>query len=364
MKFSCKIENLKKGLQTVSHIVGKNQTLPILNNVLLEAKNGSLNLSTTNLEIGIKTSIRGRVEKSGSLTVPARLLSEYINNLNSETVDLETQKTNLKISSKGSNTTIKGLEAAEFPLLPDIEPVAKFDIDVKILKKALGQTVLASANDTSRPELCSVLLKLAKKKMILTATDSYRLAEKKIDLDQDIDMSLLIPQSTLQEVNRVFDDNDSNVITIELTDNQIKFSNEFYFLISRVAEGQFPDYQQIIPDNNKTQCIVGSQNFIKAVRAASIFCRQGIDDIKLDLKNNKITITAINDKVGESFIDVDADVVGPENSIVFNYHYLLDVLGVVDSVEVDFGISESNLPGVIRPHGDVDYTYVIMPIRQ
>lgn len=364
MKFSCKIENLKKGLQLVSHVVGKNQSLPILNNVLIETKEGSLNLSTTNLEIGIRTSVRGKVDKEGSVTIPARLMSEYINNLNSETVDLEVEKTNLKITSKGSSTTVKGLDASEFPLLPDIDPSVRLDLDVKTLKQSLSQTVLASATDNSRPELCSVLMKLTNKQIILTATDSYRLAEKKINIDQDLNMTVLVPQTTFQEVNRVFDDVDGGSVKIELTDNQIKFSNDNCFLISRVAEGQFPDYEQIIPDNNKTQCIVNVSGFSKAVRAASIFCRQGIDDLKLELKENKIILTAINDKVGESFIEVEADVVGEDNSIVFNYHYLLDVLGVVNSTEIDFGISESNLPGIIRPHGDDRYTYVIMPIRQ
>jgi len=363
MKFSCKIENLKKGLQLVSHVIGKNQSLPILNNVLLETEEGVLNLSTTNLEIGIKTSVRGKVDQQGSITIPARLLTEYINNLNTENIDLEVDKTNLKIFSKGSNTTIKGLDASEFPLLPDIEPTTRFNLNLKILKKSLSQTVLASATDSSRPELCSILMRLNNKQIILTATDSYRLAEKKISLDQDLNIALLIPQTTLQEVNRVFDGSDEN-IKIELTDNQIKFSSENCFLISRVAEGQFPDYEQIIPNNNKTQCIVNTNNFIKAIRASSIFCRQGINDLKLELRDNKIILKAVNDKIGESFIEIEADLIGEDNNIVFNYHYLLDVLGVVDTPEIDFGISEGNLPGVIRPHGDINYTYVIMPIRQ
>ncbi len=364
MKFSCKTENLKKGLQLVSRIVGKNQSLPILNNVLLQTKDGLLKLSTTNLEIGIQTTIRGKVDKEGEMTIPAKLFSEYVNNVSSETIELETQKTNLKLSSKGSKTTIKGLDAAEFPLLPEIDPEIRFDIDVSVFKKALQQTVLASANDTSRPELCNVLLKIENKTLTFAATDSYRLAEKKIIIEQDINTTVLIPQTTLQEVNRIFDENDEESVLIEMTDNQIKFSTTSRFLISRLTEGQFPDYQQIIPTNNKTQCVVNVAVFSKSIRAASIFCRQGIDDIKLEFSNNKIVIKAINDKIGDSVIELDAEVVGDDNSIVFNYHYLLDVLGVVDSSEIDLGLTEANLPGIIRPHGDDSYTYVIMPIRQ
>ncbi|MGB0757596.1 MAG: DNA polymerase III subunit beta [Patescibacteria group bacterium] len=363
MKFSCKTENLKKGLTTISHVVGKSHNLPILQNVLLSVEDGVLKLATTNLEIGIQTIINGKAHKTGSVTVPARLLTDYINNLSAETVDISTQKTNLHITAEKSQTTIKGMDASEFPLLPTIEAKARFGIHGALLKSALQQTVFASANDTTRPELCTVLMLIANNKLTLAATDSYRLAEKVIDVDISEQFEVLVPQSTLQEVYRVFDDNIDEVV-VEISDNQIKFSHSQTYLISRVSEGQFPDYKQIIPDKSNTTAQVSVLLFSKAIRAASIFCRQGINDVKVVFGKNNLKVYAVNDQVGESQVEVEAEVKGGDGEIVFNYHYLLDVLAVQETDTVLFGMTKNDLPGVITPVGDDTYTYVIMPIRQ
>lgn len=364
MKISLLTENLKKGLSVVSHIVGKNQNLPILNNLILTAGAGLINIATTNLEVGIKTSIRGKIEREGVVSIPARLLTDYINNLSSETVEIESDKFNLKIKAKNSNTKIKGVDPAEFPLLPDIEAKESVDVSVKDLKKSLQQTVFAASSDSTRPELCSVLIKSVENKLILAATDSYRLAEKKLDISGSHSIFVLVPQSTLQEVNRVFGDSDSDVVKIEFNDNQIKFSDENTFLISRISEGQFPDYEQIIPNDSKIQAVLDTVEFSKAVRAASIFCRQGINDVKFSFSDKKIIISAINDQVGESKVEINSDLQGGDLEIVFNYHYILDVLSVIASQEVEFGLNDQNMPGVIKPKGNSGYTYVIMPIKQ
>jgi len=364
MKISLLTENFKKALSITSHIVGKNQNLPILNNLLLTVDSGTISLSTTNLEIGIKTVLRGKIEEEGSVTVPARLLADYINNLSSDTVELASDKFNLKIKAKKSNTKIKGVDPSEFPLLPDIETKEKINILVDDFKIALQQTVFAASTDTTRPELCSVLVKSKDNNLILAATDSYRLTEKKLSIGGDKNINVLIPQTTLQEANRVFSEADGGEITIEFNENQVKFSNENTFLISRISEGQFPDYEQIIPSDSKIKVSLNTTEFSRAVRAASIFCRQGINDVKISLQNKKMIINALNDQVGESQVEVEAEINGNNLDIVFNYHYLLDVLSVVGSQEVELGLNDTNLPGVLRPKGDSSYTYVIMPIKQ
>lgn len=364
MKFSTTTENLKKGLATVSHIVGKNQNLPILNNVLINTQGNILFLSTTNLEVGIKSSVRGKTEKDGGVTVPAKLLNDYINNLSSETVNLESDKLNLEIKAKGSHTIIKGTDPAEFPLLPDIETDLLVEIPVKTMKNSLQQTVFASSNDTTRPELCSVLAKIKNKILYLVATDSYRLAEKKININTSEDLSVLIPQTTLQEVNRVFGDSEDEELKVEFNENQIKFSDSKTFLISRISEGQFPDYEQIIPKNGNCKSIVDINGLTKAIRAVSIFCRQGINDIKMIFLDKSVVITAINDLVGESKVEIEAKTTGQKKEIVFNYHYLLDVLSAVGGGQIEIAVSENNLPGLIKPVGNDDYVYVIMPIKQ
>lgn len=364
MKISLLTENFKKALNIVSHIVGKNQNLPILNNLLLSVEKGVINLSTTNLEIGIKTTLRGKIEEEGSVTVPARLLNDYINNLSSETIELTNEKYNLKIKAKNSQTKIKGIDPSEFPLLPDIDTKETINIPVRDFKKGLQQTIFAASSDTTRPELCSIFLKSKEQNLILAATDSYRLAEKKINIEKGKEITALIPQTTLQEVNRVFDDLEEGEIKIEFNDNQVKFSNSKTFLISRISEGQFPDYEQIIPTENKIKAILKTNEFSQAIRAASIFCRQGINDVKISLDNKKITISALNDQIGESQVNLDAQTNGGVINIVFNYHYLLDALNVVGSERVILALNDTNLPGVIKPESDDSYTYVIMPIKQ
>ena len=193
------------------------------------------------------TASNGNLETEGNITIPARLFNDYINNLSSDTVNLIGDKFNLEVKAKGSHTKIKGVDTSEFPLLPDIESSEVIEVPIKILKSALQQTVFASSNDTARPELCSVLVRIKNKILYLVATDSYRLAEKKINLDKDVEVNVLIPQSTLQEVNRVFSESEDDVVKIEFNDNQVKFSDTKTFLISRISEGQFPDYEQIIP---------------------------------------------------------------------------------------------------------------------
>lgn len=364
MKISLLTENFKKSLNIVSHIVGKNQNLPILNNLLLTASNGVINLSTTNLEIGIKTTLRGKIEEEGSVTIPAKLLNDYINNLSSETVELTSDKYNLKIKAKNSHTKIKGIDPSEFPLLPDIDTKETVNVPIIDFRKALQQTIFTASSDSTRPELCSVLLKSKDDKLILAATDSYRLAEKKLIIEKNKNINVLIPQTTLQEVNRVFNDFDDGEIKIEFNDNQVRFSNESTFLISRTSEGQFPDYEQIIPTDNKVKIFLNTNEFSQAIRAASIFCRQGINDVKISLQNKKITISAVNDQVGESQVEIETETNAANLDIVFNYHYLLDVLGVVGSEEIILGLNDANLPGVIKPKDDDSYIYVIMPIKQ
>ncbi len=364
MNISCKTENLKKGLTLVSHIVGKNQNLPILNNVLLVCDEGMLTLATTNLEVGIQTQVRGKVSASGSITIPAKLLNDYVSNISAETVTLTAQDMKLTIAATGSKTTIKGIDAAEFPLLPNIEAVQSFELTIPVLRQALKQTVFAASRDTARPELSNVLAQVRDNAVTLAATDSYRLAEKKISIQSSAVFDILIPQNTLIEVQRVFDQSEDANVLVEVNDNQIKFSNKQTFLISRISEGQFPDYQQIIPENNTTTAIVAVSALSQAVRATSIFCRQGIDDIKFIFGDNTLRIEALNDQVGESAVDVQIEVAGDESQIVFNYHYVLDVLSVIQDSEVIIGVSDSSLPGIVRPKQSDDYQYVIMPIKQ
>ncbi len=366
MKFICTQENLKRGLGIVSYLAGKNQTLPILKNVLLEIKNNILVLSTTNLEMGVKSIVRGKTEGEGSLSVPARLLYEFINNVNSEKVELIQDGFNLKIETPNTQTTIKGFDPAEFPLIPTVEKEQEYSLPANLFKQAIASVIFAVAMDNTRPEISGVLLDFKKDKLILATTDSYRLAEKtiKIDNKDNSEKKVIIPAFTLQELNRILAESKTEgEIKIVFNQNQVLFEIDSTILVSRLIEGEYPDYQQVIPQNVKTKAIVEVGEFSKGVKIASFFCRQGINDIHLQLKDQQLIISALNDQVGENTTTINTEQKGDNNEIVFNYHYVLDGLNNIASDKVEVGINSNALPGVFRPVGDDSYVYIIMPIE-
>jgi len=367
MKFICKQENLKRGVGLISHLTGKNQNLPILNNVLLEVKEGVLHLSSTNLEIGVRTIVRGKAEQEGSLTVPARLLNDYIGSLANENIEIEQEDNNLKVSSSNTQTVIKGIEAAEFPLIPEVEEKTTFRVRPLIFRESLAMVLFATAMDNSRPEISGVMMEVKQEGIVMAATDSYRLAEKKLNhegLDGD-GGRVIIPSNTLQEMYRILSDTQADAeIKIGMNENQILFTTDSTKLVSRVIEGEYPDYQQVIPIDTKTQIKVRTQEFLQGVRSASLFCRQGINDVHIVVSNNKMEIKALNDQVGKNQTVIEVEVKGEENDIVFNYHYILDGLNNIGSDEVEFSLNSNSLPGKFIPQGRTDYVYIIMPIKQ
>jgi len=367
MKFICKQDNLKKGLSQVAHLAGKNQNLPILNNVLVEIKGGGMVLSTTNLEIGIKSVVRGKVEEEGLLAVPARLFNDYIQNIKTDKIEISASKNNLEIVCDNAHTILKGSDYSEFPLIPEIDKKNTVVFNAEELKNALNLVLFATAYDSTRPEISGVLFDFNKKQTVLAATDSYRLAEKKINISatEEFSKKIIIPTFTLQELNRLLLETEKGQeIKMHLNDNQISFVTDSTSMISRITEGEYPDYKQIIPTESKTDALVNKGQFQQSIKATSLFCRQGINDVYLYFHDNQIDIKALNDQLGESKTTVEAKITGENNQIIFNYHYLLDVLGALSEEEIIFKINNSGLPGMILPEKKDDYLYIIMPIKQ
>ncbi len=367
MKFICTQENLKRGLSLVSHLAGKNQNLPILNNVLLEVKNGLICLSTTNLEIGIKTKVRGKVEREGSLTVPAKILSDYIQSIRGEKIELIAKENNLEIKTENSETVLKGLDYSEFPLIPEIEKKYSATFIAEDLKESLNLVLFATASDTARPEISGVLFNFNKDKLILAATDSYRLAEKIINTKTNIESNkkIIIPLFTLQELNRLIGEIEKKQeIIMNINDNQVSFENDTTVMISRITEGEYPDYKHIIPQTEKTKATLNRILFQQSIKAASLFCRQGINDISLFFYKDKVEIRALNDQLGESKTFVEGKIEGEKNQIIFNYHYLLDALSSLNDSEIIIKINNPETPGLLIPTKRSDYLYIIMPIKQ
>ena len=375
MKITSLQENLKSGLFFVSHIAGKNVNLPILNNVMIEAKDKKIKLITTDLEIGIVVLVRGKIETEGVFTVDSKIISEYISLLPNKKVDINKKDSKLLIKCDNHKTTVKGQAADEFPLIPEVEKKEYYKINSEEFKKALSQVIFAVSSSETRIELSGVLFDFNKDNLTIAATDSYRLAEKniKVETNGNKEKRIIIPAKTLQEVIRVLSavkseevSEKENKIEIYVSDNQILFNIGNIELVSRLIEGQYPDYKQIIPANQETDIKINKNEFTRAVKAASIFSKTGINDINLDfpVNKNKAIISSASSQVGENTSELDANVTGKDNGIVVNYRYLLDGINNIDSEEVKIEIINNSTPCVLKPLKDDSYLYVIMPIKQ
>jgi len=375
MKISSLQENLKSGLNTVSHIAGKNLNLPILNNVMFEAKGKNIRFITTDLEIGIVSTVRGKVEKEGVYTVDAKVISEYISLLPNKKIDIDLKDNKLKIQCDNYKTVIKGQSAEDFPLIPQVEREQYYKVNADEFKKALSQVIFAVSNSETRIELSGALFNFKKDQLVLAATDSYRLAERKLPLNTNgqAEKKIIVPAKTLQEVIRVLSNIKAEVVgdgdmevEMFISENQILFTFGSIELVSRLIEGQYPDYEQIIPTSSGTLAIINKAEFTQAVKTSAIFSKTGINDINLDFPagKNRVTITSESSQVGENTINLDASVNGKDNGIVVNYRYLLDGINNIDTNDLKLEVIDNATPCVIRPDKEDSYLYVIMPIKQ
>ena len=304
LKIICLQENLIKSLQTVSHLAGKNSNLPILNNVLISAKKNQITLTTTNLEIGISSKLRGKVEIEGECTVQARLLTDFVNLLPRDNVVLELEDERLKIECANDKTSINTLNPEDFPLLPGVDKKNECVFKTNSFKNALSKTVFAVALNSTRPEISGTFLNMKEKSAILVGTDSYRLAEKNISLDEIVkDSKIIIPMETVQEIIRILGDTPEENVKFYIDENQILFKTDGIELVSRLTEGSYPDYKQIIPTESKTKIEVGVSELTQAIKRTSLFCKPGINDIKLSFIPEKNEIVLHNTCFDKDYVN-------------------------------------------------------------
>lgn len=385
MKFICTQENLNHGLFIVSHIPSRSIHLPILNNVLLKAENKTIILSSTNLEIGISCIIRGKVEEEGDYTVDAKLFSEYVHLLPKENVEVKTinekgETSFLSITCKNYTSKIKGLSASDFPLIPKIKKENPVILPISEIRKAFSQVIFSVSTSETRPELNGVYCEFSSEKIIIAATDSFRLSEKNIVfpsskkyLDTQLHQKIIIPSKTIQELLRIInsfkdssDFESREDIEIYTGENQILFSLGSVEIISRLIEGKFPDYQQIIPNNFSTEATITVSEFLQAIKTASLFTRSGIFDIHLQFlpEDNEVVVSSENTQIGEGTTRIGAKIQGKKNSIILNFRYLLDGLQNIDSEEVILKIIDNSHPCILQPKSEEAYIYIVMPIKQ
>ncbi len=376
MKLSCLQENLAKGLSIVGRAVAGRSTLPILANVLLATDKGQLKLAATNLEIGISCWTGAKVEQEGSVTIPAKLLSDFVNSLPPERIDLtldpQTQTLNLKCSRYESN--IKGISAEEFPIITTAEDGEKaIKLDPSSLREMIEKVVFAAATDESRPILTGVLVQFNEDNLTMAAADGYRLSVKSakvIENSHDM-MEVVIPGRALTELARISGDQEESVeVIITPSRKQILFHLSNIDLVSQLIEGKFPDYTQIIPKSHTTRTILETSSFLKAVKLSSLFARDSSNIVKLQItpaneetQSGRVTLTANSSESGNSAAEVDAMIEGDALQIAFNAKYLMDVLAIMDTPQVALETTTEASPGSIHPIGDEQFTHIIMPMH-
>ncbi|MEW6610602.1 MAG: DNA polymerase III subunit beta [Patescibacteria group bacterium] len=373
MKFICTQENFHRGLSVVSHIASHTTTLPILSNILMEIQGNTLVLTTTNLEIGVQTKVRGRAEEGGRVVVPAKLINECVTLLPRENVSIFQEGESLRVQGGSYESKIHTTSADDFPLLPTIEKQVTFTIHNTRLTEVLQSTLFAAAFDESRPELAGIYVHITKGRFTAATTNSYRLAEKSIEIsNQSIDLpGVIIPIRTMQEAARILplnpvDQGEEDVVEVVLGQHQISFIMRDTMMVSRLIEGQYPSYQGIIPSTHESLVSVERVLFLQALRAASLFSKSGMNDISLTIlpKEQGVRLRAVNIHVGESTTTVPAKVEGKQNEVVLNWRYLAEGLESITTESVNIEVTNSKIPVLLRPVGTKDHLYLIMPIRQ
>lgn len=365
MKLSCLQENLSKGLNVVSRLVATKGTLEILGHILLSTEKGRLKLSATNLEIGINYNVGAKIDSEGAITVPARLFSELISQLPEGKIDLELKEDTLNIKTGNFKSQIKGLSSEEFPLIPKIKDKSLATLGSAEVKEAINMVSFAAAADETRPVLAGIYVNLGKGKMTLAATDSYRLAEKTLPLKEKSTESkeAIVPARSLAEFSRILDDPEKEV-KIYLDDSQIMFETEDLDFTSRLVEGKFPDYKQIIPTDFETQAVFVKSEFLGIIKVVSIFSRESAGSVTLELKQKgQVQAISAGSQYGDSDASCEAEVTGKDSEVILNSKYLLDVLANLSEGKVVLESSGRLTACVLRKEDDKSYVYVVMPLR-
>ena len=378
MKISCLQENLSRGLAVVGRAVASRATLPVTQNVLLSVDQSMLKLSATNLEIAMTTWVGAMIEEEGSITVPARLLTEFVNSLPNDKIDLELEQGSglLQISSGSSTAHINITDASEFPPIPTVDDGIAAEIDPLVLKTAITRVAFAAATEESRPVLTGVEIKLDGNKFTMAAADGFRLAVQKGELLKGVpeEMSVIVPARTMNEVNRLIGDREEPVeILMTPAKGQVMFrvrGGDTVEIVSQLLQGTFPNYEQLIPQSYTTRAVMDLPTVLRAARTASIFARDGSNIIRMhlmpaaaDSEPPKVEISARSEEVGDNQDVVDLDEIeGEEGKIAFNSRYLLDVLSVLEKGKVALETTTSSSPGVFRPTDSEDYIHVVMPM--
>ena len=372
MNITILTKELKKGLTITERITGRNLTLPILNNLLIEALPNFLKISSTDLEIGIEWWGLCKTEKEGSITVPAKFLSQLAGSLGEDKINIKTKGNNLLIEGKNIKTQIKGFSPEEFPIIPKFLKDIYLEMNGKKLKEGLEEVVDIASTSQVKPEISGIYFSFNNNEIKLVATDSFRLAEKTIKDDIknlfEKQINFILPQKATKELINILPE-EENKIRIYFSESQVMFetflpnsSHPEINLISRQIDGEYPSYEEIIPKKSKTKIILNKDEFTKQIKMAGLFGGR-TNEVVIKIGEKEIEIESQDIEIGESKLNMPALVEGDTLKISFNYRFILDALINIKSSEISFEMQGNDGPALIRPVGDASYQYVIMPIR-
>ena len=373
MKLSCLQENLSRGLGIVGRAAAIRSTLPITQNILLAAEQSRLKLVATNLEMAATCWAGAKIEEDGAITIPARLLIDFVNSLPNELIEitLPSNSHSVEIKSGRFQAHINGIDAQDFPPVPSVSGGVIANIASKALSDGIAQVAFATATEESRPVLTGVNAELEGEHLKLVAADGFRLAVHETALNSAVDEKtmVIIPTRTLSELNRLLGDQEEPVeITINQQKSQALFRLKNAELVSQLIQGSFPDYSQVIPQSYTTRAVVDVNEFLRIIKMSSIFARDASGIVRLlvtpgsELTPGKLTVSAQAEEIGDNVSEMDALVDGEEAKIAFNARYLSDVLSVLHQAQVAIEITTPSSPGIIRPVGVDNYIHVIMPM--
>lgn len=364
MKITCTTENIRSAVMVAERFTSRHITLPILSHILCRADEKKISLIATNLEVGVEYQVAGKIQKPGSVAIPAKQFSQLLSSLQEETVIIEGKSNQLILHTPSSNVTMLGLDASDFPNLPSIKKEYSFSIPAPELLAALEAVIPAAATSDIKPELSGVLIALEENELVLVATDSFRLAEKKIS---DVGgarerLECILPIRTAQEVARTLPAGGDGEVQIIIGEHQAVFAWGGVRIISRLIDGTYPPYQNIIPSSFETTLLVNRGDFLKKIRLAAVFSSR-LNDVTLRFSPTELEVMSANAETGSTSARLAAKGRGASGSTVFNYRYLSDGLDAAAGENVILNLNGISGPTLIQNPGDTSFRYLVMPIR-
>lgn len=376
MKLQVLQKNLASVLNITSRFASTKAQLPILTNLLFQAKKNKLVISATNLETSVSMSLGARIKEDGAITIPSQTITSLVSNLNPGQIDLESKKERLKISSDGFKSTLSGINPADFPTVPSAIGKDALQIQTDAFLGGLSKVLFAVSTDETRPVLTGVLVIIKKNGVVLVATDGFRLSQKKIKLKRDGSnykgKNMIIPKNILGELSRIKGDSEVIDFSYKKDESQVVFGIADAILSSRIIEGEFPDFERIIPKESSIKVNVDKEDFLQAVKLASVFAKDSANVVKVAVDKDAILVSAESKLAGSQEMKVDAKVeftsagTLPDNGefvIAFNFRFLLDFLNAVESADVGIEFSEPNAPALFIDSKDSDFLHIIMPVK-